>query len=145
MFYTYEATIDLEQEGGYIVAAPSFDCMVAGGETVKEACENAAGCLQLLIADMLDNGEQLPEPTFSEAPQLVLCVEVGDSFIKESACMTVTEAAEELEVSKGRVAQLLDAGLLTAARPAGKRMVTIASVNERKNSVPRGGRPRKSG
>lgn len=143
MFYTYEATFDREHEGGYTVAVPSFECMVAGGETVKEACENAAGCLQLVIADMLDNGEQLPEPTFSEAPQLVLCVEVSDSFIKESSCMTLSEAAVELGVTPSRVAQLLDAGLLTAAHPTGKRMVTIESVNKRKQTAPRRGRPSK--
>ena len=72
MFYTYEGSIIRESEGGYTVAVPSFECMVAGGTSVKEACENAAGCLQLLIADMLDNDEPLPEATFGEAPQLVL-------------------------------------------------------------------------
>lgn len=64
MFYTYEGSIIRESEGGYTVAVPSFECMVAGGTSVKEACENAAGCLQLLIADMLDNDEPLPEATF---------------------------------------------------------------------------------
>ena len=98
MFYTYEGSIIRESEGGYTVAVPSFECMVAGGTSVKEACENAAGCLQLLIADMLDNDEPLPEATFGEAPQLVLCVEVGDGFIRESLCMTLAEAAEELGV-----------------------------------------------
>ena len=59
MFYTYEGSIIRESEGGYTVAVPSFECMVAGGTSVKEACDNAAGCLQLLIADMLDNDEPL--------------------------------------------------------------------------------------
>jgi len=83
MFYTYEGSIIRESEGGYTVAVPSFECMVAGETSVKEACENAAGCLQLLIADMLDNDEPLPEATFGEAPQLVLCVEVGDGHSRE--------------------------------------------------------------
>jgi len=48
MFYTYEGSIIRESEGGYTVAVPSFECMVAGGTSVKEACENAAGCLQLV-------------------------------------------------------------------------------------------------
>lgn len=137
MFYTYEGSIIRESEGGYTVAVPSFECMVAGGTSVKEACENAAGCLQLLIADMLDNDEPLPEATFGEAPQLVLCVEVGDGFIRESLCMTLAEAAEELGVSPGRVDQLLDSGQLVAAYPTGKRMVTISSVNECKRSASR--------
>ena len=145
MFYTYDATITEELEGGYTAAAPSFGCVVAGGETVKEACENLAGCLQLAIADMLDNGEERPVPDFGEIPRLVLCVEVSDSLIKESACMTISEAADELGVSAGRVAQLLDAGLLTAAHPTGKRMVTIESVNARKQSAPKRGRPKKNG
>ena len=129
MFYTYEGSIIRESEGGYTVAVPSFECMVAGGTSVKEACENAAGCLQLLIADMLDNDEPLPEATFGE--------EVGDGFIRESLCMTLAEAAEELGVSPGRVDQLLDSGQLVAAYPTGKRMVTISSVNECKRSASR--------
>ena len=122
MFYTYEGSIIRESEGGYTVAVPSFECMVAGGTSVKEA---------------LDNDEPLPEATFGEAPQLVLCVEVGDGFIRESLCMTLAEAAEELGVSPGRVDQLLDSGQLVAAYPTGKRMVTISSVNECKRSASR--------
>ena len=68
---------------------------------------------------------------------MVLCVEVGDGFIRESLCMTLAEAAEELGVSPGRVDQLLDSGQLVAAYPTGKRMVTISSVNECKRSASR--------
>ena len=101
MFYTYEGSII--RESGQL---PAGKILLRGhgrrrqDPSVKEACENAAGCLQLLIADMLDNDEPLPEATFGEAPQLVLCVEVGDGFIRESLCMTLAEAAEELGVSQ---------------------------------------------
>ena len=49
----------------------------------------------------------------------------------------ISEAAEELGVSPGRVDQLLDSGQLVAAYPTGKRMVTISSVNECKRSASR--------
>lgn len=143
MTYTYEATIT-EQDGGWFVSFPSFPGAYSFGSTVKEACDGAAESLRLTIAEHIDTGLQLPSSSIDTKPEAVFCVEVSDSFISESKCMTVTEAAQELGVTLGRVAQLLDAGLLEPYQFGGQRLVTIASVNARKQSSPRRGRPRKS-
>lgn len=143
MTYTYAATIT-EQDGGWFVSFPDFPGAYSPGATIAEACDGAAESLRLTIAEHIDTGLQLPAPNITAKPEAVFCVEVSDEFIAESKCMTATEAAQELGVTPGRVTQLLDAGLLEPYQFGGQRLVTIASVNARKQSAPRRGRPRKS-
>lgn len=57
--------------------------------------------------------------------------------------MTVSEAAEYLEVTPGRVSQLLSSGQLEPYMYGNTRLVTIASVNERLANKPEAHRPRK--
>lgn len=143
MTYVYEATVDVDESGCYYVEVPQLQGVFAGGETLAEAYGNVAVNMQLVIADMLERGEPLPEPEFSDPAGPAVCVAVDEVFIQESKCLTVSEAAEELGVSPGRVSQLLDSGGLVPLVVDGRRLVTIASVNERKATPRRAGRPRK--
>lgn len=70
-------------------------------------------------------------------------VEVTDEDIATSRCMTIKQAAEELGVSISRVSQLVTRGTLEAYEHNGDRLVTIASVNERKANPPAPHRPKK--
>lgn len=146
--YVYEAIMELCDDGDgsgpyYFARVPQFDDCFFSGKTVEEAVEGCAVELQLAIAYRLDNDEVLPKPVFSDPPQVVICVEVTDEFIAASKCVTIVEAAEELGITHGRVCQLLDSGDLEAYMHGGRRMVTIASVNERKRNNRGPGRPRK--
>lgn len=143
MTYTYEGEIK-EQEGGWLVTFPAFPGCFGGGDTVGEACENAAEALRLFIAESLDNGERLPRAEFSTPPQAVFVVEVTDEYIAETKCMTVSQAAQELGVSPGRVSQMLTSGQLEPYQHGGRRMVTIASVNDRKANPPAPHRPKRA-
>lgn len=140
--YTYEGTIE-KQEDGWFVAVPAFPGAFAGGATVGDACKEAAEALRLNIAEHLDAGTPLPPQEIGDTPQLVLCVDVTDEYVAETKCMTQAEAARELGVTTGRVAQLLSAGLLEPYQHGSRQLVTIASVNARKEHTPRRGRPRK--
>ena len=142
MLYTYEARL-WNDEGVWYADCPTFAGLFADGKTVKEACENAAGFLQLMIAEAIDEGTPLPKAVFSEHPGLVLCVEVSKEFVKTSKCMTFAEAAGELGISHGRVSQLASNGQLEVVEHGGRRLVTIASVNERKANPPAPHRSRK--
>lgn len=139
--YTYEATIT-EQDGGWFVSFPDLPGAYSFGRTVREACEGAAESLRLTIAEHIDTGLPLPESSIEAKPEAVFCVEVGDAFVAESKCMTVSEAAHELGVSVGRVSQLLSNGQLEVYQNGGTRMVTIASVLERKLNPPAPHRPK---
>lgn len=143
VLYTYGADL-IEEDDGYSVVVPAFPGTAASGDTMKEACENAAGCLQLVIAEYVAGKRTLPEASFDAKPDIVLCVEVTDRLIEESDYMTVTEAADELGVSPGRVSQLITKGQLDSfQRPGGQRMVSVASVAERKANPPAANRPKK--
>lgn len=141
MDYIYEA--ELEQvEGDWLCTVPKFEGAFGGGATVRKAVGNCAEALRLAIAEALDEGAPLPRATFHNPPRVVMCVEVGEHYVRESAYMTVKQAAEELGVTSGRVSQLLKAGQLEAVTVGGRRMVTIASVNDRLSNPPAPHRPK---
>lgn len=142
MTYTYEANIK-GHDGGWFVTFPDFPGAYSPGETLQEACEGAAESLRLTIAEHIDSGIPLPAPSMAAKPEAVFCVEVSDYYIARTKCMTVTEAAEELGVTPGRVSQLLSRGQLEARELDGQRLVTIESINRRKKNPPAPHRPKK--
>lgn len=144
MDYTYEGDIE-NVEGDWLVTFPQFDGTFGGGHTIDEACENAAEALRLRIASIVDEREPLPRSRFHNPPRVVFTVEVDDRYVRRTACMTVSEAAEMLGISRGRVSQLLNLGRLDAVVIDGKRMVTIASVNARLAEDVKAGRPKTQG
>lgn len=142
--YIYNAKISKESDGSWFVEFPSFEGCYADARTQKKAINEAASALQLVIADYIDRGQALPVNKFdNEKYPLIICVDVDDDFINYSKCMTVSEAAKELGVSKARVSQMLNAGLLETYMYGKTRMVTIASINRRKSEDVKSGRPAK--
>ena len=146
MRYTYEAEFQFSAEdSAWYAEFRGFDgSAYADGATLEEAVSNAAAVLKLTICHYLDHGVPLPEPAFHTPPLSIVSVEVDERDIALSRCMTVSQAAEELDVTPGRVSQLLSAGQLEAFTYGTTRMVTIASVNARKANKPPAHRPRKT-
>ena len=144
MNYVYEANIEYnEVDQCWYVDFPDFNGEAyTDGETAEQAARNAAEVLTLSICDFLDSGRPLPKATFHNPPRLVVSVDISDDTIAASRCMSVTDAAEELGVTPGRVSQLLTSGQLEVFEYGGTRLVTIASVNERKLHKPAPHRPR---
>ena len=145
MYYTYEANLTYSKEDKiWYVDFPEFNGdAYTDGDTIEQAVKNAAEVLSLTLCDYIDSGIPLPKPSFSNPPKTIVCVEVNDETIALSKCITVTQAAEELGVSPGRVSQLLSSGQLETYMNGTTRMVTIASVNARKANKPPAHRPRK--
>lgn len=141
MNYTYDAIIE-KDGGGYSVAFPQLPEAVTFGKTRQEACKNAAEILTLILAERIEEGGEIP-PQKRVAEVVSVNVDVSGKDIQQSKCYTVEQAAEELGISAGRVSQLANAGKLQAVKFGKKRMVTIASVNERKLNPPAANRPRK--
>ena len=146
--YLYEATLFQEPgDNTYYVRFDAFPNCFADGASYAEAIESGAETLKLFIAEYLDEGRALPQEKFAHAAgceYAVVAVDVDDEFVQRTKCMTVAEAAEELGVTAGRVSQLLSAGKLQAVQYGADRLVTVASVEERKAHPSRAGRPRKS-
>lgn len=141
MNYTYEGRIE-RVEGDWLVTFPQFDGTFGGGRTVRKACENAAEALRLRIAGMVDRGEPLPRPRFSNPPQCVFNVEVDGRYIDATKTVSAKEAAELLGVSKGRVSTLVKEGKLGTVLVDGRSRVTIESVNARLANPPAPHRPK---
>lgn len=141
MVYTYDAIITKEEDG-YFVQFPQLPDAFTQGATREEATQRASEVLTLILSGMLDEGEEPPEQGRT-AEVVSVCVDVTQQVIDATKCMTNAEAAQELGITSGRVSQLVKAGLLERAIIDGKPMVTIASVNRRKENPPASHRPRK--
>ena len=141
MRYVYDAVIERDEDG-YAVSFPQFPEAVTFGATREEASRRAAEVLVLALAERIEEGGEIPSQE-SVAEVLSVGVEVTGDDIDKSKCLTIDQAAQELGVSAGRVSQLASSGKLTAVTFGKRRMVTIASVNERKANPPLPSRPRK--
>lgn len=141
--YIYDAVITHETDGSYFIDFPVFDGGFSDGQTKEEAVREGAEMLKLLIADYIDRGDDLPVYHKETAGEVVtIAVDVDSAFIQETKCMTVTEASKALNVTKGRVSQMLTTGKLQAVNTPNSRLVTIASVNKRKKENCHAGRPK---
>ena len=143
VFYCYEALIIPEEDECYTITIPSVPSLVSWGRGLAQACENAAGDLQMLLADYRLRGEDIPESYIGDNPKLILSGTLPKDYRFADGEMTVTEAANYLEVSRGRISQLLNQGLLDSVEVHGRRLVTVESLNRRKEEMPKSGRPRK--
>lgn len=50
-----------DEDGGYAVEVPSLPGCISQGDTIDEALENIKEAIDLHIADMIANGEEVPE------------------------------------------------------------------------------------
>jgi len=145
--FIYEATITKE-DGYYHAEVEDIGAVYADGTSLEEAIKAAAETLKLVLAEYLDTGLQIPKPTFrlssDDAMRVAIAVEVTQEFIEQSKCVSTSEAASMLGLSKGRITNMINSGVLQAV-PYGKdRLVTLASINDRINNPRGAGRPRKS-
>lgn len=143
--YVYTGVIEEQVDGSYLIVFPSFPGCMGEGKTLQKAAETASDALRLVLAEYIDTGLKLPKNEFLKGDNAIsFCVDIDDEFINYSKCMTVSEAACELGVTRGRVSQMLNSGVLEKFMYGGKRMVTITSVNRCKKLDRHPGRPHKS-
>ena len=145
--FTYEAELAKDELGGYSVSFPDVAGAYTFGKDLSHSIEMAAEVLQLILAELLDEGKPLPRPRFQShgdgVLRIAVSVEITPEFIESTKCMTVTEAAEELGITTSRVSQMLNSGILQAVPFGKERLVTIASINDRKENQRKAGRPKK--
>ena len=144
--FFYEAELVANELGGYSVSFPQLPDAFTYGRDLQESVCRASEVLGLIIAEFLDEGIRLPNPVFSghssDTLRIGVSVEVTPEMVGRTKCVTATEAAEMLGLSKGRVSHMLDAGVLQSIPFGNERLVTIASINERKANPRKAGRPR---
>jgi len=139
--YTYEAIIEL-QDDGYYVYFPQLPDAYTSGNSRADAIKNAAEVLSLIVGEYVDEGKQLPKPK-RVAECISVSIVLSDEDIESMKYLSLSEAAEDLEVTPGRITQLIKAGKLHDKYFGGKRMVSIESVNSVMQSSRKAGRPSK--
>lgn len=143
----YICEFEFFESDGFIDAIPCND-MGAGtfGSNLKDAVESAADWLKEIVDDALINGNELPETTVGHKPThngKIIAVAVSRE-LGDIPSMTAADAARELNVSTARISQLINAGLLDSWKEGTKRLVSKASVEARKDEMPKAGRPKKT-
>lgn len=120
---------------GNVIASPlTFDGEGTFGTDTTDAVESAADWLCGVVDGHLIDGEPMPPMSFGHEPRhggRVIAVAVSRE-LGDIPAMTAADAARELGVSRARVTQLCDAGLLESWRDGTRRMVSRDSVEARK-------------
>ena len=143
MLHVYE--FEVFGDDGMLLAFPYDMDGGTQGADFKEVCEMAADWLQLEMEHRAMHGEPFPEATFDNEPRhggrnVVVAVNAGKDTVPK---VLPSEAARMLGVSAGRVTQMMDAGQLEWFEDAGRKWVTVYSVEARLAEQPKAGRPRK--
>ena len=129
-----------------VIAAP-FDLGEGTfGADMNDAVESAADYLFEYITDRLVDGLDIPEPTFGNEPDnggKVIAIAV-DCDLSRVRSVSASEAADILGVSRPRVTQMCEAGLLQSWKEGSRRLITLDSVEARLAEQPKPGRPRKT-
>lgn len=147
--FMYEAIIESGSDGGFFVCYPELPDAFTQGASLKEALNNAAEVLELIIAEQLDEGLVPPEPQFNhevdgKAIRAIVSVVLTEESIRDSSSVTSSEAAQLLGVGKSRVAQLAASGQLESYGEGSARRITLRSINRRLEEARTAGRPRKT-
>lgn len=139
--FMYDCVI-VKEEDGYCASFPQIPGAVADGDTREEALAAAEEVLRLFVAEYVNEGK--PAPRYERSADVVtLSVDVSCDEAAETACVTFAQAAEDLAVSPSRITALVQAGTLEVRLIAGRRMITIESVERYRASGRKAGRPKK--
>lgn len=143
MLHVYE--FEVFEEEGLFLALPYGMPGGTQGRDLREACEMAADWLQAEMEHRAMHGLPFPEATFGNEPEnggrtVIVAVSAGKDTVRK---VSPSEAARMLGVTPGRVTQMVAANKLEAFEDAGRKWVTVASVEARLAEKPKAGRPRR--
>lgn len=142
----YQAVLTPDEDG-YSVTVPDLPGCFTYGDTVEDALSMAADAMSTYVAALLADGKQPPAFTQHDCPKDARSIDVffetDEDYIIDGDVVSASRASEELGVSKGRVTQMLDAGILEGFRRGRRTYITVNSINARLEEAPKAGRPKK--
>lgn len=145
MGYNYPAFFEKNELGGYSVWFPDLPECYTDGDDMNDAVTMAAEAMELVIESYIDNGHEVPRPSFDiEAPDGARLALVSADIDGTNRLVTSHDAATMLGVSDARVRQLLLSGKLAGCKQGRDNYVYLWSVRERLNAPRASGRPRKA-
>ena len=145
--FIFQAVLTPDEGGGFNAHMPDLPGCFGFGDTYVQAVHEVADAMQAYLAAALKSGGCIPEPTLQEvAPPAVavfITLRADEDYLIEGEVVSAAEASRRLGVSAGRVTHMLDAGVLEGYRRGRRTFVTVESIDRRKASKARAGRPRK--
>lgn len=125
----------------WVAEFPQFGGVATSGRTRADALKAAREVLTLEAVELMDDDAHPPRPAHV-AEVHVISVDVSEGDVEAAHCLTFTQAASRLGLSKSRVTALVKSGALDVRLVESRRMVTIESVNRLLASERKPGRPR---
>ncbi len=146
MVYVWE--FEFVKSGKCVDAIPcgEFGYGSTFGDDLVDAVASAADFLREVVDNSLMNGVELPPMEVGHKPEeggQIIAIAV-ERELRDIPAMTAADAARELGVSSARIAQLCKSGLLESWKDGSRRMISVNSVEARKEYGPLPGRPRAS-
>ncbi len=144
--YLYKAILTPNEQDGYDVYIPDFDCKTQGSDLL-DATYMAHDLLETQIVVALEAGKDVDtlgnfDGTCQDGEKTI------DLFVRTQAnvslddMMTVQEAADLLDVSRTRVYALINNGRISSIKSGNMRLVDANDVMELFNNPQGAGRPK---
>lgn len=145
MKYVYEAII--EPSGEWLEARFPDLGIITQGEDMQDAAFMAQDLLENHIVMALQKGRALPAPTFgndcgSNGYRMGIVVECDEDTPQDDT-MSVSEAADILDVTPARIRAMIGSGILKSHKVGMLHMVDAQSVMDRFNEPVASGRPKR--
>lgn len=145
MKYVYEAIV--KPAGKWLEATFPDLGIITQGKDMKDAAYMAQDLLENHIVMSLQMGRSLPAPTFGNpcpdnGYRMAIVVDC-DATIPQAETMTVSEAADILDVTPARIRAMIAHGILKSRKVGMMHAVDARSVMDRFNEPVRAGRPRR--
>ncbi|MCJ7996671.1 type II toxin-antitoxin system HicB family antitoxin [Rhizobium cremeum] len=100
MQYTYQATVEEDPDGGFIVTFADVPEAITAGDTFEEAMTNAREALGLALRGILQDGRDLPQPAAHDGVPVAVAAD-------EAAKLAVIQAFRQAGISKSELARRL--------------------------------------
>ena len=145
--FVYQAFVTPEPDGGFSVGFPDLPGCLTCGDAFEESIFMAADAAKTWLASRMTHNEPIPKTTHHNAPKsaesVFIFIETEPDYIICGEAMSAACAARTLNVSPGRITQMIDAGILDGYRSGGKTWVSKVSVEQRLKEGAHPGRPAK--
>lgn len=144
--YVFGGIIRPSEDGGYWAEVPDLPGCFAQGNTYMDAVESLSDGVETHLAALTEYGMPIPkaEPVEASDGDVVYIYANTDGMKLGVPTVSAAEAARMLEVTPGRVSQLIKLGRLVAERSASGTQVTLDSIEALQATSRSAGRPKKA-
>lgn len=144
--YVYGAVLRESEDGGWWAEVPDLPGCFGQGDSFMDAVASVSDGIETHLAALAEYDMPIPPagPVKSADGEVVYVYADTDTVSLGEPCMSAAEAARALDVTPGRISQLLREGRLSGERTVDGTNVTVASVEAYQASRRGVGRPRKA-